>query len=188
MTTTARFITDLHIGAKNQILSIAELTPSDLNEYLLGDIFDLINCKKSDVKFLQDLIEHYKIIYRTRYILGNHEAQRDKDSFLYLNDDTGAMHGDHIFWGEDKSVKYRMKDHGAGVLKRNLWVPALEAIENGYDRKISDTDIDRFKLVCKEKNVKRIIVGHMHPTEQRNIVTEGLTLTVLKRGTTELEL
>lgn len=183
-----KFINDLHLYAPNAILDESVFSPSNSREFYLGDNYDLANCKKSDVKEVQDKVTRLKRLYGGRFISGNHERQSDSDSFAKINNDVAVMHGDHIFWGEEKSKDYRSKPHGAGFLKRGLWVNALEAIENGYDRKISDKDLDRFFDFAMKINVKRIIVGHLHPSKQLDVECSGRVLTVLKRGATELEL
>ena len=183
-----KFINDLHLYAPNAILDESVFSPSNSREFYLGDNYDLANCKKSDVKEVQDKVTRLKRLYGGRFISGNHERQSDSDSLVKINNDVAVMHGDLIFWGEEKSKDYRSKPHGAGFLKRGLWVNALEAIENGYNRKVSSEDRGRFSAMAVSYKVKRIIVGHLHPSEQLDINVDGCLLTVLKRGVTELEL
>lgn len=186
------FHTDVHIGATNQLGGFSEknLDPSNENEWVLGDVFDLTNCKKKDVKKIQEQLDHFRKLYGRRFITGNHEAQKDSDQFQWIDQSRGiaAMHGDFIFWGQEKSLKYRFKDHGAGFLKRLLWVNAVEAIEKGYDRQVNGDDLKRFSGYCKASEIKVLIVGHMHPKKTIKIYHDGLVLIVLKRGTTMLDL
>lgn len=184
-----KFLFDKHAGSTNSI----ELGKSlDLNDPLLiygGDNFDMTNCRKDQVKFFQSEIDRCKQMLGDRFISGNHEAQKDSDRiYIIPNTRTGVMHGDYIFWGKEKSDKYRQKKHGAGFLKRGLWVNALEAFENGYNRKVTTEDLERFYQYCVKKNVDRIIVGHLHPNEHLEIDYKGKRLTVCRRGLTELEL
>lgn len=181
------FINDLHIYAPNELEGYRNcFNPSDENEFFLGDNFDLINCKKKEVKNVQREIDKLKEKYGKKFITGNHEAQRDTDSLVIVKPGIAAMHGDDIFWGREKSVKYRQKDRGAGFLKRGLWVNALEAFEQGYDRKVSDEDLKRFDSVATANGVHTIIVGHLHPKDQLNINYNNKRLVVLKRGITTL--
>lgn len=186
------FHTDTHIGATNQLPGFSEkdLDPSNENEWVLGDVFDLTNCKKKEVKLLQGRLDHFRKLYGKRYITGNHEAQKDADLFQWIDQSKGvaAMHGDFIFWGLEKSFKYRNKDHGAGLLKRLLWVNAIEAIEKGYDRQVNSDDLNRFSGYCKSNGIKVLIVGHMHPKKTLKIYHGDLVLIVLKRGTSALDI
>lgn len=189
MTQLFTFINDLHIYAPNELEGFRNcFNPNDLNEYFLGDNFDLTNCKKKEVRAVQRELDKLKEKYGDRFITGNHEAQRDTDRLVIIKPGIAVMHGDDIFWGREKSVKYRRKDHGAGFLKRGLWVNALEAFEAGYDRKISKEDIERFIAICKHYGVHTIIVGHLHPAKQIILKQDGFTLICLKRGVTTLSL
>lgn len=183
-----KFINDLHLYAPNAILDESVFSPSNSREFYLGDNYDLANCKKSDVKEVQDKVTRLKRLYGGRFISGNHERLNDQDKFVLVTESVYVMHGDLIFWGAQKSQDYRSKSHGAGFLKRGVWVNALEAFENGYDRKVNDTDLARFLDLALKIDAKRIIVGHMHPSKQLDIEWGGRVLTVLKRGVTELEL
>lgn len=183
------FISDLHEGAPNELQGYAyPYQPQNDKEYYVGDNIDMTNCKKSKVKFYQDKLNKLKQFYGDRLITGNHEAQRDTDRLVIIKPGIAVMHGDDIFWGRNKSAEYRQKDHGAGFLKRGLWVNALEAIEQGYDRKVSDQDLNRFSAICDTFGVHTIIVGHLHPTKQLDIDHNGKKLIVLKRGITTLAL
>lgn len=182
-----KFVCDLHIGSTNEKKVTYDL--SDKKLMLIGDIFDMTNCKKSEVKKYQNLIDNTKAVLKERYLFGNHEAQRDYDRLYKIpGTRTGVMHGDYIFWGAEKSQNYREKSHGAGFLKRLLWVNALEAFENGYDRKIKTDDLDRFNTMCIKYDVDRVIVGHLHCKKRIDITYKGKLLTVLPRGMTELEI
>lgn len=182
------FVNDLHIHAPNELKIKGYLfNPSNQKEYYLGDNLDMTNCKKMDVRTTQSHINILRTAYGNRFIAGNHEAQRDCDRLVIIKPGIGVMHGDLIFWGIEKSEKYRRKDHGAGFLKRFFWVNALEALEAGYDRKISKEDIDRFDEICKVHGVHTIIVGHLHPEKTITTISpQGNKLIALKRGVNDL--
>lgn len=184
-----KFLYDTHQGSTNSVDVGHSLDLKDPFLIYGGDNFDLTNCKKDQVKFFQSEINRIKSVIGDRFISGNHEAQRDSDKlYIIPGTRTGVMHGDYIFWGKEKSDKYRMKKRGAGFLKRLFWVNALEAFENGYNRKISTEDLDRFYEYCIRKNVDRLVVGHLHPDKHLEIDYKGKRLTVCKRGLTELDL
>lgn len=181
-----KFVNDLHLHAPNALDINNPFNPSNPREYYIGDNLDMTNCKKKDVQKVQREINFWRDLYGYRFITGNHEAQRDSDTLVVVKQGVGVMHGDDIFWGREKSLQYRRKEHGAGFLKRSLWVNALEAFENGYDRKVSEEDLVRFDSLCKHHGVPTIIVGHMHPKETFEINRNGNKLIVLKRGVNEL--
>lgn len=184
------FIFDEHEGSTNG-LELDHRPFNYLNPFLIygGDNIDLVNCKKKDVKAYQVMIRVLKEKMGDRYLFGNHEAQGDSDRMYKIpNTRIGVMHGDLIMWGKEKSEKYRKKKHGAGFLKRGLWVNAVEAFENGYNRKVNNDDLERFYSQCIQNDVDRIIIGHMHPDKQIEIIYKRKHLTICKRGLTELEL
>ena len=182
------FVNDLHIFAPNELkIKGDQFNPQLPREYYIGDNLDLINCKKKDVPKVQALIDFLREKYGKRFITGNHEAQRDMDKLIIIKPGVAVMHGDLIFWGIEKSEKYRKKDHGAGFLKRFFWVNALETVEAGYNRKISKEDIDRFDEICKVHGVHTIIVGHLHPEKTITTISpQGNKLIALKRGVNDL--
>lgn len=181
------FAYDLHRGSTNEVS--LNLNLDDPRLIFGGDIYDLTNTKKSDLENQRAKMKRAKAALGPRYLYGNHEAQRDMDVLWIIpGTRTGVMHGDLIFWGDDKSEAYRRKSHGAGFLKRGIWANALEAFENGYDRKVKTDDLERFYRLAVHWNVDRIIVGHMHPSKHLEIDYKGKRLTVCKRGLTELEI
>jgi len=182
------FVNDLHIFAPNELkIKGDQFNPQLPREYYIGDNLDLINCKKKHVAVLQERINNLRVLYGDRFITGNHEAQRDRDRLVIIKPGIAVMHGDLIFWGADKSERYRRKDHGAGFLKRFFWVNALETVEAGYNRKISKEDIDRFDEICKVHGVHTIIVGHLHPEKTITTISpQGNKLIALKRGVNDL--
>ena len=183
-----RFINGSHEGAPNQLEGFDNpYNPYDESEYYVGDNIDLTNCKKKHVAVLQERINNLRVLYGDRFITGNHEAQRDRDRLVIIKPGIAVMHGDLIFWGIEKSEKYRKKDHGAGFLKRFFWENALETVEAGYNRKISKEDIDRFDEICKVHGVHTIIVGHLHPEKAITTISpQGNKLIALKRGVNDL--
>lgn len=183
-----KFVFDIHEGSTMQIAKCSDFKWDQADIIYGADNIDMTNCKKSMVNHYQELIYKLKNILGDRFLTGNHCAQRDSDRLYKIpNTRVGVMHGDLIFWGKEKSQKYRNKKHGAGFLKRGLWVNALEALENGYDRKVNDDDLERFHALCLIYDVDRIIVGHLHPKRQIDIFYKGKHLTICQRGLTELE-
>lgn len=159
----------------------------DKNIIYGGDNIDLTGCKNKLVPMYRKVLVYLQKLLGDRLITGNHCAQKDKDR-MYVIPGTrvAVMHGDAIFWGEEKSQKFRQKEHGAGVLKRFFWTNSLEALENGYDRKISNEDLERFYAMCIKYDVDEIYIGHLHCRTQIDAIYKGKTLHVCKRGITEI--
>lgn len=179
-------LNDIHEGSTMELkFPKSPYNPKDPDEYYIGDNIDLVNCKKKLVKFYQDKLNQLRVAYGRRLITGNHEAQKDADLLVIVpGTNTGLMHGCLICWGEEKSMKYRRKDHGAGFLKRGLWVNALEAFENGYDRPITSEDLERASRIAKAKQLDRLIIGHKHPSKRQTykLLNGASELIVLPRG------
>ena len=208
-----RVINDLHLGAPNALFKTKEhaniFTPESNVEIYLGDNFDLANCSKDDVLYIRSLIIGYKEKYGARFITGNHERQRDEETersgYMYRgyhNDKPYLIHfqhGDFVFWGQEKSKAYRAKEWGAGFLKRGLWVNFLEALEQGYDRKLNGVDLFRAKLALLHASKIAafdtssfskafLVVGHLHPKKNLFIELGSNTyLLVLKRGVNDID-
>lgn len=183
-----KFWTDVHEGAKNEISLMLPENP-DEDTYFLGDIFDLSNCKKSDVKYYQGQINAYRQKMGQRYRLGNHERQRDRDILLHIGYGVGIMHGDEISWGAKRSMNYRSGEHGAGFFKRVMFTEAREIVEQGWERELSEEDLQRADDLMAMAGCHTVIIGHCHPRKQRVYKTpNGRKLIVLKRGLTELDI
>lgn len=186
---TYYFVYDLHLGAPNQLEGRYVIDWADERMIYGGDNLDLANCLKKHSNSLQFAVDQAKKFAGWRFKSGNHERQKDFDYLTKIpNSRVGYMHGDLIFWGWEKSKAYRAKDHGAGFLKRTFWVNALDALENGYDRKISSEDLDRFYDIAVANDVDEIIVGHLHPKQILRVNYKGKILTVCPRGITALEI
>lgn len=179
-------LNDIHEGSTMELkFAKSPYYPRDPDEYYIGDNIDLVNCKKKYVDMYTRKLNDLKAAYGRRFITGNHEAQSDEDQLVVVEGtNTGLMHGDFIFWGSEKSIKYRQKDHGAGFLKRGLWVNALEAFENGYDRPITSEDLARAEWIARDKKLDRLIVGHKHPGKRQvyKLLNGATEFIVLPRG------
>lgn len=187
--TEVDFWFDCHVGADNSI-------PYDPDYRKItvagGDIFCRANIKESYVPTQTSRIELEVERLGDMFLFGNHEKWRDKDVMKKLTPAVGVMHGDKIFWGDAKSEKYRNGKLGSGFLKRKVWTNALESIENGYDRKVNEEDLNRAFSVASQYGVRVLIVGHLHPRKTLiyDVVhaEKRIRLIVLKRGLTTINL
>lgn len=186
-----KFLTDTHWYAPNEI----EITEFDYdfannNLYLLGDIFDLKNCKKSQVKIVRQHILDAKRAMGHRYLLDNHDAVFGKvsDPYHIPYSNIGICGGSQIFWDEDRLHSYTQKKFGAGFLKRQIWVRALMLASRFVSDNISDKAMSRAIIIAKDLGVKTIVCGHKHPKKIIRRTQDGITLIVLPRGYSELKL
>jgi len=183
---------DLHEYAENKLKNSKKIDFDDPETWLWGDIYDMANVKKSLARECQNSIDRARFYLKHRYLFGNHERQADSDQFVRISDRVGAMHGDFIFLGNKRSIEYRAGEHGAGFLKRKLWVNLLEAAEHGYDRETSTEDLYRAEQICLKYGVDTLIVAHKHPKKMQTTHFVGykkeITLIVLPRGYTLLEI
>lgn len=175
------FVTDTHWYAPNEI--DVKIFNDDI---LLGDIFDLKNCKKSDVEIVKKRI----LATDRHYLKDNHDAIDGKvsDPELIPNTEIAICGGSQIFWDEDRLHDYTNKEHGAGFLKRQIWVRMLMIASRFVSDKISDKAMDRAVKIAKGLGAKVVVCGHKHPNKVLTRIQNGVTLYVLPRGKTTLDL
>lgn len=190
---------DLHIGSKHATHTLQELY--DVLEYNLlitnekvifaGDIFDLANCKRSEVGYWITWANAVKKDVEENggtFLLGNHELNQIDAANDVFFDGIYVCHGDlGFFWPVEKAMKYRLKDPGAGFLKRTA--------SQYYDvfRKLKPFKPDaQFYAACDkviaEHNPRVIILAHFHPEENIDFMYKTTRILILKRGIQEIEI
>lgn len=191
--------TDLHIGAPNCVYTeggFATLVNKDLNEgktvILLGDIFDLANCKKSEVKKYKTLAETYREVAnrpysKLEYILGNHERLTTKQE-MHIQGRAMFVHGD-MMDNPKRWAKYRAKKHGAGWFKRKLWVSAVMLFEKMVNRspgkRLLNNVVDTKKsLTLDGRPIDTCVMGHFHYNE--DMTYKGVRVVILDQGRHEI--
>lgn len=165
---------DIHIGAPNAVMSYAklhELTIADIQAghtvVWNGDIFDLANCKKEDVEMLKQWAKDWRheanLFENFYYNTGNHERLDTRFDHTIVEHDGlkyFITHSDKQA-NEKKYAKYRNKKHGAGWLKRKLWVPMLDWVEN-WKRVPSEKMLHRCAHEAWNHGCDVFIGGHIH--------------------------
>lgn len=187
---------DVHIYGPHQLISDDDLSIEHC-QYLLGDIIDMANVKKKDVKKAKQFMERIIAMYNGAYIMGNHELWK-KDFYhdirtpdhIVIKDPGNPIllcHGHVPLWGKEKTDKWMGKTPGAGFFKRtfskffNCWRDTF----GGF--KITDKDLDKLAKYAKEKECKTIVIGHKHPLETKYYRKKGIKIIILKRGFNEIE-
>jgi UDP-2,3-diacylglucosamine pyrophosphatase LpxH len=191
---------DLHIGGPKEVMSLTQFRESlrkDENEdvWLLGDIIEMKNCKKSEVGNLGwELTDLYRR-YGKQYIFGNHEGMKDIGLRFVKYHPTQAYpncpaiilsHGDFEAWGEERALKFRHSPHGAGTLKRTL-VAAIDEARLFVEAKLSQAHIDRACTLMRDNKCSVYICGHKHPKKMIVHETNGMKIIVLPKGRNALE-
>ena len=178
------FVTDTHWFAPNAINTVFV----EKNDILLGDIYDLRNCKKSKVPQILSLIEQMRNY--ALYLQDNHDAINGKvsDPQLIPNTKIAICGGSQIFWDEDRLHDYTNKEFGAGFLKRQIWVRALMLASKFVSDKISDNAMSRAVDIAKKLGASIVVCGHKHPNKILTRIHNGVTLYVLPRGKTVIDL
>ena len=156
--------------------------------YLIGDNVDMTNCHKKDIQ--KALKTRASLQERALgYIDGNHEAYSKGNNHIWVRGYTYMMvHGDFEAWGAKRATKYRNKSHGAGWIKRQIWVRLLKFFESIWPVKPSKKMINNMVALAEKKGATVIIAGHKHPRKTYNKVHKNIRIIVLKRGYNEVHL
>ena len=178
-----KIYTDLHLfspmQSKDKIVNANK-------SYFLGDVVDLVNCKKKDYS---NAMLAYESLKRNAlgFIPGNHEAMSKFNDFIKVDNRILLVHGDFEAWSDKRARKYRSKKHCAGWFKRNLWVKSLMLFEKIGKHKPSKKMINNLVNHAHFRDCATIIAGHKHPKETYDKVHESVRVIVLKRGYSEIE-
>lgn len=178
---------DTHLYSPIEILRNEVLSEVQKEHVLfLGDIFDLANVAKDEIKKAQTTYAAFKSIHKGNYIDGNHERVSKLNQIIVKNGIVFA-HGD-MEANPDKWTEYRKKPHGASTFKRKVIIPFIAEAEQIKNRKPKQDFLERASVLTKSNNCHTYICGHFHTKEQIDITYKGIRIIILKRGKTELEL
>lgn len=179
-------IADTHLFAPNEMK--VDFNGENQNEYLLGDIVDLANCKKKEVDKAYLEYKKLKDIYGRRFLCGNHERISVTNDLISPKDGVILAHGDFESWGHEKAFEYRSKPHGAGAFKRKFVVGMVEAFEKSVGRDLDQKFIEAAVKLAKDYGCHTYIAGHLHPKEMIDIIADGIRIIIVPRGKTEVEI
>lgn len=179
--------TDLHEFAPNKKETNFDFTKKyGDNHIFLGDIFDLANCKKDEVPQCYRIAKTFIDNHPRRFVLGNHERMGAPVTMQFVViDDTVFTHGD-LEANPDKWKDYRLKPHGASKFKRTFVVPFIEEAEKIIDRKPKEDFLKRAAKLAKDVGATRYVCGHFHPEKQIDVVFDGIQITILPKGVTQI--
>jgi hypothetical protein len=184
----ARVFNDLHIYGPLQIMTESELflaiVESPYPVILLGDIFDLKNCKKSEVGNVKDAILRFKAMPNVTFVGGNHELQYGNLPVNHV-DGNGFFSHSHMLANPDKWGKwdYKEMECGAGFFKRHFISPLIDAARHLIEVRPNETlkaNLD--KLTKQNLDITRVFLAHSHPEEYVYFKINQALCQILTRG------
>lgn len=180
------FYADCHIGmwnakCKKELPNLTREKVLATNAYYLGDNYDLHYCKESDLSELSQKLLASKVVFKGRYVSGNHCCQGvSSDYYIFLNDIV-FMHGDIAEWGEKRAFEFRNKPI---AVKSSIW----KKLSYFFNGKVSQEQINGMVDIAKRNNCKVVVAGHAHPSKVFDKMIDGVRIIVVKRGKTEIEI
>lgn len=188
-----KFYVDTHLGSPIE-MCVAEVVnePASSDTHLLGDIVDLANAAYSDLPKYEALHTSLKMKHGENYFDGNHE-RCDKVNEVIVETNSHSdrwlfAHGD-LEANPTKWEAYRQKSHGAGAFKRKFIIPFIAEAEKVINRADMKPDfLERVYQLCQTHSANHYVCGHFHPPRMIVTVYKGITVIVLPRGCTILDL
>ena len=206
-------VNDIHAGSSIEMLDADRLydwfITLDMERYEVfsnGDNWDLAGCHKDMVPRLREKIEllirsyyqpqdYYAKIHQS---LVNHERPLAKGSPYAVSSVAHKRgfvvswrglrilitHGVWEKWGEERTLKYISKKHGASWFKRKFIIPLIECGEEHLGvNKVTDFMRDNCKTLADHFDLDYIVCGHIHPKDiVREKINHKCELLVMPRG------
>lgn len=160
----------------------------DSDWWYLGDIVDLVYCKKKDVKIATEVRDYLMNSRVGHYITGNHEMSYENMSRI-IQDGVLLIHGDRVFDTDEHMDKYRSGKEEAGsnwFVRALVW--AYETVCRGQPKILWNYKVPRAAEYAKDFNCHTVIMGHVHPRERFDEVIDGVRVVILERGYNEVEI
>lgn len=184
---------DIHLGSKHATHTWEDFYYAITFNHgiiLNGDIFDLANCKRSEVEMWKQRAQETKKMVEAcggHYILGNHSLnQIDAPNFVII-DRIYLAHGDYMFWSKEKADAYRSKKPGAGFFKR-WFTPVYDQLRHFADGGPNELFFKNADKIIEQYKPRAIVVGHRHPRENIIFDYKGVRCYILKRGIQTIDL
>ena len=180
---------DLHLEAPHATLSLKDLyaKKSDYgkNCLLLGDIYDVSNCRKKELKSVREKMHNLKKYFGNRYIKGNHECDKPHRYYFVQN---GIMfcHGHTLFWSDKKVKRWENKRGGKSSLRYFLYRFKHMIVRRGKELKLSESKKEELVTLMIEHGCHTIVFGHTH--KSCDIKFYDKRIVALPRGMTIMEL
>lgn len=181
-----RFYADLHLGAPNE-LNISIINDEDT--ILLGDIWCLARCKYSEVASQEQQVDTFMARFLGRYLLGNHEKRILNYKVLHRILVIGKTIMTHGHWEANPTrwLKHMKGKKGSGFIGR-AFAKALDYVEEFREDVNSPEFLERAADLAIRNNCDTYICGHFHVKKMVVKVHKGVTIKILPRGMTELEI
>jgi len=181
MKRTLRYATDLHLfGPSSMEHDVDRILACHV---MLGDIFDLKNCKKQDVKKVQLFILDTEKRLGNRFISGNHELIKRHD--VYVIQKTCFVHGDFEAWGHEKALEFRSQEPASGFRFTKKYWDMFRHLVQG---RLNTEQLERCYETATKHNCQMLVMGHSHVKRQIRYNYKGIIVVQLPRGFGEIEI
>jgi hypothetical protein len=178
------FFTDVHEYGAHAMSVDWEYGPECFS---LGDNVDLSCCRWDQFWLAWQRRRELKEKFGERYIPGNHELELGDNDFLKV-DHILMTHGDYLFWSLEHAERYRKQKPCAGFFKYWFTKIVFGWILSQVTWPIRQIVKERAYKLAKRFECSIVVCGHWHPTKLVKLEYKGITLIVLPRGKTTLEL
>jgi UDP-2,3-diacylglucosamine pyrophosphatase LpxH len=188
-----RVYSDLHLGAPHQFNGIIfEQVYDDAvndNVILTGDIIDIANCKKSEIKLWRSRIDDLMEDYEERFLLGNHCCKKPINYYLKI-DNVVFCHGHTLFWNMEQIIEWENKTGGKGLFSRTAYSMYKNSVEfftdyEGYYEPPIYV-LDKAVEICEHYKADTLVCGHRH--KMADLQYKGIRFVTVTRGVTTLTL
>ena len=137
------------------------LTENDL--WLLGDIFDLNNCKKNLVSYYRDLTNHYIKLFKNNYLTGNHELTIK--NLQHMENGILKIHGDAALYSINKFLYWRDEKKPGKNEWARFWIGVKHKSRKLKSKSVSKKALIKIANFAADKNCHHVIIGHAHPSK-----------------------
>ena len=157
--------TDLHLYGAHKPVNVP-LEFGD-NIFYIGDIVDLKNCKKKDLKIAERLLKEITQKAGENYVPGNHELTYGNKKFIVYKDIL-LTHGDYFCWKEKRVEKWRGGKKKPGKISIiHLFFRFKNLFARPRGGKLSQKELSKIYNLANSPsyNCKTVIIGHKHPNK-----------------------
>lgn len=188
---TIKVFNDLHVGSPHEIVPSYNifawmLLKNKETTFFLGDIYDILGCKKERVDYYKNLSDGLEE-NAVNYVSGNHELNQDK--LTKIVDKTLFIHGDLIFYSDEKFYSFRQQEFGSPWYIRMCLKPIDWYRLNIRRPFMDDTILEKASKLLDTHNCTRLICGHSHRKKSSVYnLPNGKQLVVLARGEHDITL
>lgn len=184
-----KIYSDMHIFSELTVGTFNEL-PHFRDEVIrqnaiyLGDNIDRKDCEQASLFTANAVLRRMIEVFEGRFVFGNCEVAGDSTPNYQVIDGICFTHGDIPLLG-DKAKKLRKEALGQGFGGQKL---ITETFRMMFGVRLSHRDLVSLSLFAKERDCKKIVIGHKHPESIIERSFNGVQIFCLPRGITYLDL